>query len=146
MVKWAITKILPCILLLLCPNISLAQITAELNFITKNNPILPVKEKEQSATIFKETSEVKIACLCGIRLYQLFVSSQQELAVCNFTPSCSHFGMAAIKRFGAFYGILMTSDRIQRCNGFGRRYYPVHPVTGKSWDPIDPYYLKIRLW
>ncbi len=147
MVKRGIIKLLlrQIIFLLFCSTIASAQITGELSFITKNNPIIPIEQKEHSPFTFKETSEVKLACLGIIRLYQLFISSQQELAVCNFTPSCSHFGITAIKRYGVFYGILMTSDRIQRCNGFGRRYYPVHPVTGKSWDAIDPYYLEIKL-
>ncbi|NIA29052.1 MAG: membrane protein insertion efficiency factor YidD [Actinobacteria bacterium] len=71
-----------------------------------------------------------------IRFYQLFISSQ-DIPVCNFTPSCSKFGMAAIKKYGVFYGGLMTFDRLQRCNGLGRKYYPIHPVTDKSYDPIE---------
>jgi putative component of membrane protein insertase Oxa1/YidC/SpoIIIJ protein YidD len=91
---------------------------------------------------FRETSESKLIATSLIRLYQLYVSSQ-DVPSCNFTLSCSRFGMLAIRKYGLFYGILMTSDRLQRCNRIGgRRYYPIDPRTGKSIDyPIETYYL-----
>jgi putative component of membrane protein insertase Oxa1/YidC/SpoIIIJ protein YidD len=130
-------------------SVGFTQIDSELQFITTNNPISKLDESEERELFSfasEETSEIKLFSLGVIRLYQLFVSSQQNnLAVCIFTPSCSRFGSAAIKKYGIFYGILMTSDRLQRCHGFGKKYYPIHSQTGKSYDPIEPHFLEIRL-
>jgi hypothetical protein len=108
-----------------------------LNFIISNNPIVTPQEKRQSLSPnpFYETNELKAVLLTLIRLYQMFVSPE-DIPVCNFTPSCSQFGLNAIKKYGIFQGVLMTSDRLQRCNGMGRRYYPVNRTTGRSDDPV----------
>jgi len=129
---------------LFCSTTS-AQIIKELQFITTNNPLLPIQQKQKLSSFnFRETSEIKIVFMGAIRLYQLFISSQQDKLVCIFTPSCSHFAMAAIKKYGVFYGILMASDRLQRCHTLGRKDYLIHPTTGKFYDPIEPYYLGIK--
>jgi putative membrane protein insertion efficiency factor len=36
--------------------------------------------------------------------------------VCNFTPSCSRFSQAAVKRYGMLKGLMMTGDRLLRCH------------------------------
>jgi len=122
-------------------SISFGQIEDDLAFIVKNNPIEPKIEKKAPGFTFKESSELKLAFTGLIHLYQLFISSQDKPA-CIFSFSCSRFGMLAIRKYGVFFGLLMTSDRIQRCNGLGRRYYPIDFETGLSVDfPIDNYYL-----
>ncbi|UCG50383.1 MAG: membrane protein insertion efficiency factor YidD [Candidatus Latescibacterota bacterium] len=63
----------------------------------------------------KSGNEVAFLLSGGIQLYQILLSSQ-DLPGCNFEPSCSHFGREAVSRFG-FQGVLMTSDRLLRCNG-----------------------------
>ena len=68
--------------------------------------------------------------------YQVFLSSQDG-DHCGFTLSCSHFGQEALKQYGIIEGTLMTSDRLQRCNGFGRDYYPIDPVSDKAIDPVS---------
>ncbi|MBD3373617.1 membrane protein insertion efficiency factor YidD [candidate division KSB1 bacterium] len=119
---------------------SFAQINSDLNFIINHNPVTTLDSKKKISLSFDETSELKITCMGMIRFYQIFVSSQQNnQAICTFTPSCSRFGFAAIKKYGPFYGILMTSDRLQRCHGFSRSHYPTHPETGKFFDPIELY-------
>ena len=121
-----------------------AQVEDDFNFIIKKNPIIIVDHKKHQTFNVKETSETKLFFMGMIRLYQNFISSQQNhLEVCTFTPSCSRFGHAAINRYGFMYGILMASDRIQRCNGYSRKYYSIHPQTKKLYDPIESYYLKI---
>ncbi len=37
---------------------------------------------------------------------------------CGFSPSCSAFGRQAVKEYGAIKGIMMTADRLTRCNFF----------------------------
>jgi len=125
----------------LVASFSFAQIKDDLAFIVKNNPIEIKIEKKAPDFTFKESSELKLAFIGFIRLYQLCISSQDK-PVCIFSFSCSRFGMLAIRKYGVFFGLLMASDRIQRCNGLGRRYYPIDSETELSVDyPIDDYYL-----
>lgn len=118
-----------------------SQFKDELTFIINHSPAT-AERKVKSLSLFKnETSELKLAFLGVIRFYQLFISSQVK-PVCNFTLSCSRFAMSAIEKYGIFHGSLMASDRIQRCNGLGRRYYQMDPQTGLSIDyPVEDYFL-----
>ncbi len=104
--------------------------TSELGFILTNNPIqdIPKTQKHEH-----------IGILTGmIRFYQLFISPQDK-PVCNFTPSCSQFGIDALHKFGVIRGILLTSDRLQRCNGTSAPYYKTDYKTGKYVDPVQVY-------
>lgn len=126
-----------CVLVILgMTSVTYGQLGAGLNFIMAYNPMDSVKAKGRSAFTFNDTNESRVAAMGLIRLYQLFISSQ-DMPVCNFTPSCSRFGMEALRRYGVFHGILMTSDRLQRCHGVGRKYYAIHSETGKSDDPVE---------
>lgn len=119
---------------------SFGQVKEDLDFIMKFNNIKEVSEKV-STFKFQEVSEAKLALISLIRFYQTFISSQ-DVSVCNFTLSCSRFSVLSIQRYGIFFGLLMTSDRLQRCNGLGRKYYPIDSKTGLAIDyPIDYYYL-----
>jgi len=80
----------------------------------------------------------------SIKVYRVLISSHQP-DVCNFVPSCSHFGYEAISKYG-IKGILMTFDRLERCNYFAwfvaGKYYSViyDSVRGyKLYDPVDRY-------
>jgi putative component of membrane protein insertase Oxa1/YidC/SpoIIIJ protein YidD len=120
---------------------SYAQTKEDLKFIIETNPVNGKEKKKGNKFFANESSEIKLGILGAIRFYQLFISTQ-DVPVCNFTLSCSRFGVSAIKKYGFFYGILMTSDRLQRCNGLGRRYYHADLKTGLAVDyPIDYYYL-----
>ena len=108
--------------------LAIADELTDLAFILKSNPI----------TISKEVSGLKLISTGLIRIYQKFISSQDS-EVCNFTPSCSRFGMSAIQEFGIVRGIALTVDRLCRCNGTAAFYYPIHPQTGLCFDPIAHY-------
>ena len=71
--------------------------------------------RSDTATAVFETSPVKLAMQGTIRAYQLAVSRINPDR-CGFRPSCSAFGSMAIKEYGAATGILMTADRLMRCN------------------------------
>ena len=111
---------------------------ADLTFILKFNPITPQKSQEVIRFNSRETSELKLAATGLIRLYQKFVSSQ-DLPACNFSPSCSRFGMACIQEYGVVRGIVLAADRLLRCNGAHSRYYHKDSVTGKYIDPVSDY-------
>lgn len=68
-----------------------------------------------------------------ISFYQVFISSQ-DVPLCIFEPSCSRYGQQALRTHGFVKGILLTSDRFQRCNGFGQKHYHINPKTGKFID------------
>lgn len=60
-----------------------------------------------------------------IRGYQKFISPIKP-ATCRFYPTCSHYGLEAITRFGALKGGYLTIKRICRC----------HPFNSGGFDPV----------
>ena len=110
----------------------------DLAFIRKINPMPTPIPQEVVRFNPQETSELKLAATGLIRLYQKFISSQ-DAPTCSFSPSCSRFGMACIQEYGVFRGILLTTDRLIRCNGSQSRYYHKDSVTGKYIDLVSDY-------
>ena len=73
--------------------------------------------------------------LCGlIRLYQKFISPGLGRN-CRFSPSCSQYGIEAIRTHGCVKGLLLTAWRIARCNPLGRWGYGPVPETGRWKNP-----------
>jgi putative membrane protein insertion efficiency factor len=62
-----------------------------------------------------------------IRLYQWTVSPLLGPR-CRFYPSCSHYALEAILRFGALRGGWLTVKRLGKC-------HPWHPG---GFDPVPP--------
>jgi putative membrane protein insertion efficiency factor len=60
-----------------------------------------------------------------IRFYQYFISPLTA-ASCRYTPTCSQYGVEAIKKHGAFKGGWLTLKRIASC----------HPWGGHGHDPV----------
>ncbi|MFK7798684.1 MAG: membrane protein insertion efficiency factor YidD [Aureispira sp.] len=60
-----------------------------------------------------------------IRIYQVVLSPILP-AACRYTPSCSQYGLEAIKKHGPFKGGYLTVRRILRCNPWG----------GHGHDPV----------
>lgn len=60
-----------------------------------------------------------------IKLYRLGISPLLP-ATCRFIPTCSEYGLQAVKKFGFLKGLYLTIRRILRCRpGGGRGYDPV---------------------
>lgn len=137
-------KVRPLLIALLLSGIcgfSFGQVRDDLAFIVGSHA--PPKKIDPGAfrRALGSGSDLKAAMVGLVRVYQLFISSQDR-SVCNFTLSCSRFSLNAVQKYGIVYGLLMASDRIQRCNGIGRKYYPQDPKTSLSIDfPTDMYYL-----
>jgi uncharacterized protein len=87
---------------------------------------------------FLSNSLRKLPFTGAIRFYQRFIT-QQDNQACQFYPSCSHFGFQAVAECGAIQGILMTSDRLLRCNSWASGHYPVR--KGFLRDPISGHVL-----
>jgi uncharacterized protein len=62
-----------------------------------------------------------------IRLYQWTVSPLLG-PVCRFHPSCSHYAVEALQRFGFVRGAVLSVARLLRC-------HPFHPG---GFDPVPP--------
>ncbi|ARP43872.1 Putative membrane protein insertion efficiency factor [Geobacillus thermodenitrificans] len=60
-----------------------------------------------------------------IRFYQRFLSPLKP-PTCRFYPTCSHYGIEAVTRFGAIKGGWLTVKRILKC-------HPFHPG---GFDPV----------
>jgi putative membrane protein insertion efficiency factor len=57
--------------------------------------------------------------LAIIKLYQLLISPLLG-SNCRFTPTCSQYGVEAIKKHGPFKGGWLTLKRIGRCHPWGK--------------------------
>lgn len=60
-----------------------------------------------------------------IRFYQKFISPLKP-PTCRFYPTCSHYGLDAMKTHGALKGTWLTVIRILKC-------HPFHPG---GFDPV----------
>jgi uncharacterized protein len=60
-----------------------------------------------------------------IRVYQKLISPMIG-PQCRFTPTCSQYGVEALKKHGLFKGSWLTIRRILRC----------HPWGGQGHDPV----------
>lgn len=60
------------------------------------------------------TYPIKLLFLGLIYLYKILISPILPKS-CIFKPSCSTYGIIAIKRFGVVKGIFLTTKRIFRC-------------------------------
>lgn len=59
----------------------------------------------------------------GLFLFYKTFFSSQDLTVCTFSPSCSEFGILAVKKSGVVMGGIKTMDRLTRCNGLSPEKY-----------------------
>jgi uncharacterized protein len=62
-----------------------------------------------------------------VRGYQTFLSPYLPNA-CRYSPTCSHYAIEAIDRFGALQGSWLATKRICRC----------HPGYPGGYDPVPP--------
>jgi putative membrane protein insertion efficiency factor len=60
-----------------------------------------------------------------IRIYQWTLSPLVGRQ-CRFTPTCSRYGVEALKKYGLFKGGYLTARRLMRC----------HPWGGHGYDPV----------
>ncbi len=80
------------------------------------------KTRKQWGYAYENRNEIQMFFSALFLGYKWMISSQDGVN-CTFTPSCSEYGMLAIKKYGAFKGIPMTFDRLTRCHGFNAKDY-----------------------
>ena len=60
-----------------------------------------------------------------IKVYQLVISPLIGPS-CRYTPTCSQYGIEALRKYGLIKGLWLTIKRIARCN----------PWVGHGHDPV----------
>ena len=59
------------------------------------------------------------------KLYQKIISPLTPPS-CRFYPTCSHYGIDAVRKYGAIKGTYLAVNRILRC----------HPFNEGGYDPV----------
>lgn len=76
--------------------------------------------------LFSWFSKGLAAIMIGfIKLYQWTLSPLIGRA-CRYTPTCSNYGLEAIRKYGPFKGGWLTLKRVLSCNPWG----------GSGYDPV----------
>lgn len=60
-----------------------------------------------------------------IKLYQWIISPWLGQK-CRYTPTCSHYTVEALKKYGPVKGLWLTIRRVSKC----------HPWGGHGYDPV----------
>lgn len=71
---------------------------------------------------------MKYILIALINLYQLLPGSWHNS--CKYIPTCSNYGIEAIKKYGSLKGGYLTIKRILRCNPFNKGGYDPVPEKG----------------
>jgi putative component of membrane protein insertase Oxa1/YidC/SpoIIIJ protein YidD len=89
-----------------------------------------------------KNASLRNPAILAIRSWQVFSRNVPfHILDCQFRPSCSEYGVAAIQEAGTLRGMLYSTDRIMRCNPGARRYY-ARGADGKLRDDFrrGPYF------
>ena len=62
----------------------------------------------------------------SIKWYQRYISPMKGTK-CPYFPSCSNYGLEAIRKHGAFKGSMLAVYRVCRCNPFSKGGYDPVP-------------------
>mmetsp|Transcript_11492 Transcript_11492/g.24252 ORF Transcript_11492/g.24252 Transcript_11492/m.24252 type:complete len:249 (+) Transcript_11492:159-905(+) len=79
---------------------------------------------------FEQDSVMSTAMIATIGVYKNFISPLLPPA-CRFVPTCSQYGVQAIKEYGPSKGVVLTSWRLLRCSPFGGKGY-----DPPKWPPV----------
>jgi hypothetical protein len=102
-----------------------------------NAPRVSVHGNEHTSHTAPESSVLQQVFIGAIDFYRGFLSPVSG-ARCGFSPSCSTFGRQAVKEYGPIQGVMMTADRLTRCNIFKGpdADYAALP-NGRLFDPVS---------
>ena len=76
-----------------------------------------------AALLVSTLGSLRSISIFAIRLYQRYADAETRLR-CRQTPSCSNYGILAIEKYGAIWGLWKTIQRLKRCRPPGRADYP----------------------
>lgn len=101
-----------------------------------SSPDLPAKELEGSAAELNGWARVRAFPLeLLIRVYRLLVSPLLG-DVCRFYPTCSSYGLTAVRRFGLLRGAWLTVTRLVRCHPWNPGGVDHVPLRGADGRPM----------
>jgi len=63
--------------------------------------------------------------IASIKIYQKFISPLKRPS-CRFYPTCSHYAVEAVTRYGCLKGGYLTVRRVLKC----------HPFNPGGYDPV----------
>jgi uncharacterized protein len=90
-----------------------------------------VMEQQQTQEEESPVPAIMSSSMIGaIGFYKFWISPLLPPA-CRFVPTCSIYGIEAIKEFGPFKGAILTAWRILRCSPFGGKGY-----DPPKWPPV----------
>lgn len=78
-----------------------------------------------------DESAMSSGMIATIGIYKNFISPLLPPA-CRFVPTCSQYGVQAIKEYGSAKGVVLTSWRLLRCSPFGGKGY-----DPPKWPPVS---------
>lgn len=74
----------------------------------------------------KNNSTAQKIAIKLLRAYQKIISPMLGANKCRFDPTCSHYAIEAINRYGAIKGSWLAGKRILKC----------HPLNPGGYDPV----------
>lgn len=87
---------------------------------------MPQNFKETARTVYKTILKLlAFPFILIIKMYQLLLSPILP-ANCRYQPTCSHYAVEALKKYGIFKGGWLGIKRISRC----------HPWGSSGYDPV----------
>ncbi len=87
---------------------------------------MPQNFKETARTVYKTILKLlAFPFILIIKMYQLLISPILP-ANCRYQPTCSHYTVEALKKYGIFKGGWLGIKRISRC----------HPWGSSGYDPV----------
>jgi putative membrane protein insertion efficiency factor len=102
-------------------------------FVDDTNMIDPDEKVVDIPTETKGGEEEGVmtsSMIMAIGFYKKWISPILPPA-CRFLPTCSQYGVQAIKEYGPSRGVLLTAWRLARCSPFGGRGY-----DPPRWPPV----------
>ncbi|GEO23166.1 membrane protein insertion efficiency factor YidD [Cyclobacterium qasimii] len=113
---FTITSFLICSLI----GVTFAQSKSE---VLDYKDLLSEKKEEVHYQAAEENKNEIESVFSGLfMVYKNFISSQDG-SNCVFYPSCSEYGLLAVKKYGVLMGTANTMDRLTRCNGLSPEKY-----------------------
>jgi uncharacterized protein len=87
---------------------------------------MPQNFKETARTVYKTIIKLlAFPFILIIKMYQLLISPILP-SNCRYQPTCSHYTVEALKKYGIFKGGWLGIKRISRC----------HPWGSSGYDPV----------
>ena len=78
-------------------------------------PKSPLADNPPQRSADASGHSLQAAMLGSVRFFQTWISPVDGPR-CNFSPTCSQFGYQAVERHGPVLGVMLTADRLLRCN------------------------------